>query len=97
MRNVVVLPQPDGPSSDTNSPGMMWRFSDSTAAIVPNTQSTFLSASLGIAASVPRSRSCPPQQEIPPDEPVSDHHDKQRGTQQDVAERRQGLEVAIFA
>src|SRR5258706_2881905 len=32
-RNVVVLPQPDGPSSDTNSPSAISRLKSSTAAM----------------------------------------------------------------
>ena len=35
MRSAVVLPQPDGPSSATNSPGSMCRVSPSSARTVP--------------------------------------------------------------
>ena len=35
MRSAVVLPQPDGPSSATNSPGSMRRVSPSSALTVP--------------------------------------------------------------
>src|SRR5882757_4173248 len=37
MRNVVVLPQPLGPSSATNSPAPMRSVTPSTAVLVPNT------------------------------------------------------------
>jgi hypothetical protein len=36
MRRVVVLPQPEGPSSDTNSPCVNARSSPATAATEPN-------------------------------------------------------------
>src|SRR5258708_8284594 len=36
MRKVVVLPQPDGPSSTTNSPGATSMLTSSTAASAPN-------------------------------------------------------------
>ena len=35
MRNVVVLPQPDGPSSEKNSPSPMMRSTRSTAVTSP--------------------------------------------------------------
>ena len=34
-RNVVVLPQPEGPSSETSCPGSIARLRSSTAATVP--------------------------------------------------------------
>jgi hypothetical protein len=40
MRSVVVLPQPDGPSSETNSPGASARLKSSTAVTAPNRQVT---------------------------------------------------------
>src|SRR6266550_2299032 len=36
MRRVVVLPQPDGPTSTMNSPASTLRFRSSTAVSVPN-------------------------------------------------------------
>src|SRR5258708_30879728 len=47
MRSVLVLPQPDGPSSDTNSPGMMARLRCSTASTEPKAQLTLSSTSRG--------------------------------------------------
>ena len=35
MRKVVVLPQPDGPSSDTNSPGCSSSEKSATASTAP--------------------------------------------------------------
>ena len=35
MRSVVVLPQPDGPSSETNSPFLSSREKSATAATAP--------------------------------------------------------------
>ncbi len=35
MRKVVVLPQPDGPSSDTNSPGTSSSEKSATASTAP--------------------------------------------------------------
>src|SRR3954453_13388085 len=41
MRNVVVLPQPDGPSSVRNSPSLTRRSTSLTAANSPNFRLTF--------------------------------------------------------
>ena len=46
MRSVVVLPQPDGPSSETNSPEASARLTSSTATTPPKRQPTRASASL---------------------------------------------------
>ncbi|MCY1307319.1 hypothetical protein D9M70_572320 [compost metagenome] len=41
MRNVVVLPQPDGPSSMKNSPSSMVKLEERTAVKAPNSLRTF--------------------------------------------------------
>ena len=46
MRNVVVLPQPEGPSSDTSSPSWRLRLKSSTAVKPPKVRDTLRSASL---------------------------------------------------
>ena len=43
MRSVVVLPQPDGPRNDTNSPFSADRLNDSTATVSPNCLRTSVS------------------------------------------------------
>ena len=35
MRNVVVLPEPDGPSSTKNSPGSIARFTSCSTVVEP--------------------------------------------------------------
>ncbi len=50
MRNVVVLPQPDGPSSETNSPSCNVRLTFCTAGIVPKFLPRPFSTSLLILA-----------------------------------------------
>src|ERR1700680_4394535 len=50
MRSVVVLPQPDGPSSVTNSPDSTVRLKRSTATTAPNAQLTSSITSAGIDA-----------------------------------------------
>ncbi len=46
IRSVVVLPQPDGPSSDTNSPSCNVRLTSWTAAVVPKFLPRFRNTSL---------------------------------------------------
>src|SRR5271169_5031381 len=48
MRSVVVLPQPDGPSSVTNSPASTARLKRSTATTPPKWQQTSSITSVGI-------------------------------------------------
>src|ERR1700709_819070 len=48
MRNVVVLPQPDGPSSVRNSPSLTRRSTSLTAAKSPNFRLTFSRMTLDI-------------------------------------------------
>ncbi len=52
MRSVVVLPQPDGPSSETNSPGTMSRSRLSTARKSLNRQESPRSDSRDCAVGV---------------------------------------------
>ena len=54
MRNNVVLPQPEGPSSAKNSPGMMSRLTLSTPTEEPHRFETLRKLMIGLtAASVP--------------------------------------------
>src|ERR1700731_3436314 len=48
IRSVVVLPQPEGPSNVTNSPGSTVRLKRSTATTPPNAQLTSSITSAGI-------------------------------------------------
>ena len=58
MRRTVVLPQPDGPSSATNSPGAISSDSPSSARVVPNDR--FRSCSTTLVPPVPLSCRVPP-------------------------------------
>ena len=58
MRSTVVLPQPDGPSSATNSPGAISSDSPSSARVVPNDR--FRSCSTTLVPPVPPSCRVPP-------------------------------------
>ncbi len=46
IRSVVVLPQPDGPSSETKSPDSIARLQSSTAVTSPKRHETFFKTSL---------------------------------------------------
>jgi hypothetical protein len=46
MRSAVVLPQPDGPSSATSSPGAISMDSPSSARVVPKARARFWSRTL---------------------------------------------------
>src|SRR5688572_22636849 len=50
IRSKVVLPQPDGPSSEKNSPRLMSKLTSSTARTGPNSFETFLSEMMESAA-----------------------------------------------
>ena len=50
IRSVVVLPQPDGPSSETNSPSCNVRLTSCTAGTVPNVLPSPVRTSLLIRA-----------------------------------------------
>src|SRR3546814_5992323 len=60
MRSVVVLPQPDGPRSETNSPSASSRSRWSTAVKAPKVLTTCLSTRRGI--SIPSQHEVAPQQ-----------------------------------
>src|SRR4029079_14906892 len=49
MLNMVLLPQPDGPTTETNSPGPISRSVDASAWVSPKLWETDLSESLGSA------------------------------------------------
>jgi hypothetical protein len=49
-RSVVVLPEPEGPSSEKNSPGAMVNVMPSTARTSPNRFSTLSSATAAVIA-----------------------------------------------
>src|SRR5689334_10804301 len=72
MRRVVVLPQPDGPSSETSSPSSSARLKSSTAVTPPNTRDTWRSTRRLMFA--PSRRSCrgPPEHEVAPEQPEAD-------------------------
>src|SRR5262252_1628917 len=78
MRKVVVLPQPDGPSSETNSPSLSARSSPATAAVPPKRFSMPRSASLLMSG---------PHHEIAADRAKPDCRDDQRRDQEDHPER----------
>src|ERR1700726_557295 len=59
MRNVVVLPHPDGPSSVTNSPSLTRRSTSLTAAKSPNRRLTFSRTTLDIRHPIQLQRADP--------------------------------------
>ena len=52
IRNSVVLPQPDGPSSEKNSPARIERLTFDSASTVPNRRTIFSTSTAG--ASFPK-------------------------------------------
>src|SRR6476659_3350022 len=69
IRRVVVLPQPDGPRNETNSPFSAWRLKFSTAAVWPNrfwtpvsSRKVMVSSSLSSAADLDLRPLAPPEQ-----------------------------------
>src|SRR5467141_2079574 len=96
IRSVVVLPQPEGPSSETNSPRARASVARSTAVKAPKRQVTSRRASLltGLRA---HARARPAQHEVAPDHPKADHHQRHRDHDEHEADRRQQLEVSFVA
>src|SRR3954468_14984860 len=88
MRKVVVLPQPEGPSSETNSPGFSARSMPATARKSPKRRSSPRSTSFATSA--------PPQHEIAADDLEADERDGDGDDEEDEAERGEHLEVALL-
>src|SRR5437867_2447062 len=77
IRKVVVLPQPEGPSSETNSPRASASVARSTAVKAPKRQVTSRRASLltgGPLCAHARARA--PQHEVAPDHAEAHHHQR---------------------
>src|SRR5258708_38387657 len=89
MRNVVVLPQPEGPRSETNSPDSSSRSTPSTATESPKRFPMFRNASFDMSGG-------PVQHEIAADDAEADGRDDQGHHQQDGPEGRQHLEVPLL-
>src|SRR5437868_6133639 len=69
-RSVVVLPQPEGPSSDRNSPSSIVRLRSETALTSANRRVRLLMMTRAIWL-------LHPPEEPPPDEAVADHRQRQ--------------------
>src|SRR5215218_10091340 len=91
MRSVVVLPQPEGPSRETNSPSRRARSTPSTAATAPKRRCRLRRTSFDTLVAPA------PQHEVAPDQPHADGDEDQGDHQQDAAQRREHLEVALLA
>src|ERR1700755_2780364 len=80
MRKVVVLPQPDGPSSVTNSPSLTRRSTPLTAANSPKLRLTFSRTTFDIASFPNASQRADPRLdhlELHPAEQQHEHHHDQ--------------------
>src|SRR5262245_26973714 len=91
--SVVVVPQPEGPRRDTNSPEPSERWIASTAVTLPKRHVTPARTSLLTRSS--GSRGGPLQQEVAPDEAEADHDQPHREDDEDEPDRREVLEVPL--
>src|SRR5580704_3881956 len=93
MRKVVVLPQPEGPSSVTNSPSLTRRSTPLTAANSPNLRLTFSRTTLDIARRpLQRAEMFLDEAELHPAE--QDDHDHRQHLGADGIEQYGGTELA---
>src|SRR5205823_2049764 len=97
MRSVVVLPQPEGPSSETNSPRASASVARSTAVTVPNRQVSSRSASLLAAGSATILGARTSQHEVAANHAKAEHHERDGDDDEHEADRREHLEVALIA
>src|SRR5438445_3526638 len=90
-RSVVVLPQPDGPSSATSSRGLTSSVRLSTAATPPYRLLSPRSVTPGIApSSVLRA------QEVPPERGLHQEHDAERHREHEETKDGDGGELTFF-
>src|SRR5581483_6364174 len=87
--SVVVLPQPDGPSSDTNSPSPMSRSRRSTAAAAPNFFVNSLSVTVAKLSSAAR-------EEFPAREPLHRKDDQKRYREKQDAQHGDRADLALL-
>src|SRR4051812_16863871 len=92
MRSVVVLPHPEGPSSDTSSPSRSVRFRPSTAVKPPNVRETLRSTSRLIGFP---SCDATPEHEVAPHQPEADQHQRDRDHHQQESDGGERFEVAF--
>src|SRR5690348_5816234 len=78
MRKVVVLPQPEGPSSEMNSPAASDRLTPDTAGTSPKRLPRPLSCSFATG-------STSPQHEVAPDQAEAHRHQDDGGDEKDTA------------
>src|SRR6185437_10072850 len=90
MRKVVVLPQPEGPSSEMNSPAASDRSTPDTAEVSPKRLPRPLSCSFATG-------SPSPQHEVAADQAEAQRHQDDGGDEQDAAQRREIFEIALAA
>src|SRR5690242_11966438 len=81
IRSVVVLPQPEGPRSETNSPGASARLKSATASKSPKRLPMPMSASFAMSG--------PPQHEVAADELEAERDEHDGRHQQDAAQGRE--------
>src|ERR1041385_8286992 len=88
-RSVVVLPQPDGPSSETNSPSPISRSRRSTAAASPKCFVSPFSETVANLASAPG-------EELPPGKPLHRQNNDERNGEQQNAKHGDRADLALF-
>src|SRR5690348_10956981 len=90
MRKVVVLPQPEGPSSEMNSPAASDRLTPDTADTSPKRFPRPLSCSFATG-------SPSPQHEVAADQAEAQRHQDDGGDEKNAAQCREVFEIALAA
>src|ERR1041384_7463055 len=88
-RSVVVLPQPEGPSSATSSPGFTSSESPSTAATSPECRVSALTAT-------PAPPSVPHAEDVAPERGLHDRHGREGQHEHHEPEHGDRAELAFF-
>ena len=94
-RSVVDLPQPEGPSRATSRPGGAEKLTRSTAGVAPQLFVTPLNATS--AMSPPPALLSDLTEDVGAQEALDDHHERDRGHEQDQRRDRGDLVVAAHA
>src|ERR1043166_5567827 len=87
--SVVVLPQPEGPSSETNSPSPISRSRPSTAAASPNFFVSFFRATVAKLSSAAG-------EEVPAGEPLHGKNNQERHRKEQDAEHGDCADLSFF-
>ncbi len=88
MRKSVVLPQPDGPSSEKNSPGAMSKVALSTAAKLPKRLLTRCSEIMGFVVMATSKDRRITAGNTAPAQPFGKHHQHDRNHQNERTQRQ---------